>query len=99
MHMKNHGMEMKTTAKTESAAVRLNSDELLCDAVMDALHVDHQIDVRQIRIAAHEGLVCLRGQVRIWYQKQLAQERAKRVAGVEEVRNELKVVPVTARGE
>jgi osmotically-inducible protein OsmY len=38
-----------------------------------------------------EGTLCLRGRSRSFYQKQLAQELVRRVAGVETVVNEIEV--------
>ena len=39
----------------------------------------------------HEGMVFLRGRVNSYYQKQLAQETIRNVAGVEQIFNEIEV--------
>jgi osmotically-inducible protein OsmY len=38
--------------------------------------------LRQLRVDAEGGIVTLRGTVRTYYEKQLSQQRCKRVAGV-----------------
>ncbi|MCE9605292.1 MAG: BON domain-containing protein [Planctomycetia bacterium] len=38
--------------------------------------------LRQLRVDAVDGIVTLRGTVRTYYEKQLSQQRCKRVAGV-----------------
>ena len=53
------------------------------------------ITFRSIHVSADGGHVTLRGTVCSFYHKQLAQEFARRVAGVRQVTNELEVVPPT----
>ena len=47
--------------------------------------------LQRVRVEVHEGLVVLRGRVNSFYQKQLAQEAAKRVDGTKLVQNEIVV--------
>ncbi len=46
---------------------------------------------RKLRFETHEGRVVLRGVVRTFFQKQMAQEALRRIDGVEEILNELEV--------
>ena len=50
-------------------------------------HVPHQT----LRFKTEEGRVILRGVVRSFFQKQMAQEALRRVDGVHEIFNELEV--------
>lgn len=50
----------------------------------------HLLD-KVIRIETHAGHVVLRGMVGSYYQKQMAQEAVRTVAGVSQVENQLEV--------
>jgi osmotically-inducible protein OsmY len=46
---------------------------------------------RKVRIETHDGRVTLKGVVRSYYQKQMAQETLRNVAGVDQIENQLEV--------
>ncbi|MGC3966779.1 MAG: BON domain-containing protein [Pirellulales bacterium] len=48
--------------------------------------------LRQLRVDAEAGVVTLRGTVRTYYEKQLSQQRCKRVAGVVRLVDKVEVV-------
>ena len=50
-------------------------------------HLPH----RNLRIEAHDGRVTLKGIVRSFYQKQMAQESLKGIEGLEQIENQLQV--------
>jgi osmotically-inducible protein OsmY len=56
-----------------------------------ALSENPYIPSRTLRFEASEGRVTLRGTVGSFFQKQMAQESLRRVAGVSEIANELEV--------
>ena len=56
-----------------------------------AINSSPYVDQRKLRLEAHDGCVILRGTVNTYYQKQMAQEALRNVAGVEEIENELEV--------
>jgi len=66
-------------------------DTPLADRVFTALvrspHVPHDA----LQFQTEEGRVILRGVVRSFFQKQMAQEALRRVDGVHEISNELEV--------
>ena len=62
---------------------------LLDEQVSTALRENPHL--RNLRIETSEGRVTLRGQVRSWYQKQMAQETLLRLDGIDLVENQLEV--------
>jgi osmotically-inducible protein OsmY len=56
-----------------------------------ALEENPYIATRTLRFETADGRVTLRGTVGTFFQKQMAQESLRRVAGVEEIANELEV--------
>jgi osmotically-inducible protein OsmY len=56
-----------------------------------ALEGNPYISYRTLRFETSEGRVTLRGTVGTFFQKQMAQESLRRVAGVHEIANELEV--------
>ena len=64
----------------------------LHDAVRDVLARSSFQSGRDLRFEVHGAEVVLRGVVRSYYQKQLAQESLRAVRGVSQVRNEIEVV-------
>ncbi len=73
--------------------------EIPLDAkVLTALERNPYLARRSLRFETTEGRVTLRGVVRSYFQKQMAQEALRHVDGVEEIANELEVaVPPTPR--
>jgi osmotically-inducible protein OsmY len=67
--------------------IRLN------DRVLTALERNPYLSGRQLRFETDHGRITLRGVVRSYFQKQMAQEAVRRIDGVQEIHNELEVVP------
>jgi len=63
----------------------------LDNRVLTALQRNPYLFGRTLRFETSEGRVTLRGQVRSFFQKQMAQESLRHVDGVEEISNELEV--------
>ncbi|MGA2619293.1 MAG: BON domain-containing protein [Thermoguttaceae bacterium] len=61
------------------------------DMVLNALERNPYVPRRTLRFEAAEGRVTLRGSVGTYFQKQMAQEAIRHVAGVQEIANELEV--------
>jgi osmotically-inducible protein OsmY len=73
--------------KQESPA----TDMQLKDRVASRLEQNPHLSMRTLRCEAAEGHVVLRGTVRSYYQKQMAQEMLKTVDGVDTIENQLEV--------
>ena len=63
----------------------------LDDKVLTALERNPYISRQSLRFETFEGRVTLRGVVRSYFQKQMAQEALRHVDGVQEIANELEV--------
>lgn len=63
----------------------------LTTRISSALEHHPHLNRRNLRFEASEGRVVLRGTVKTYYHKQMAQEALKRMEGVEQVDNELEV--------
>jgi osmotically-inducible protein OsmY len=63
----------------------------LADRVYCAIEQNPYIAPKTLRFETSEGRVTLRGTVGTFFQKQMAQEAIRRVAGVREIANELEV--------
>jgi osmotically-inducible protein OsmY len=61
------------------------------DKVLVALERNPHLLGRTFRFETESGRVTLRGVVRTYFQKQMAQEAIRRVDGVDEICNELEV--------
>ena len=59
--------------------------------IRDALEQNPHLLGRNLRFEAREGRVTLKGVVRSYYQKQMAQESLRDVAGVDLIENQLEV--------
>lgn len=66
-------------------------DAPLEDKVLTALERNPHLRGRTLRFETESGRVTLRGVVRTYFQKQMAQEALRRVDGVDEICNELQV--------
>ena len=64
----------------------------LSDKVVTALEANPYLARRNLRFEASEGRITLRGVVRSYFQKQMAQEALREVDGVDEIHNELEVM-------
>lgn len=76
-------------AKTRQSATAC--DDQLLHRLNRAFVASGQPGIQRIQVSVHEGLVALRGTVGTYYQKQLAQETAMHVRGVEALTNEIVV--------
>ena len=66
----------------------------LRDIVEAALARSVHLSGRNLRFEVHEDGLVLRGVVRSYYHKQLAQESLKAISGLPQIRNEIEVVTV-----
>lgn len=69
----------------------IDADSLLARRVANFLSLQHTPALRNLRVSAREGAVTLQGRVRSYYEKQLGQHSARRVAGVRRVIDEIEV--------
>jgi osmotically-inducible protein OsmY len=69
-------------------------DTTLHHRVFSALEENVHLRGPKFFLEAEQGRVILRGKVRSYYQKQMAQEAIRHVDGVSEISNELEVLPV-----
>jgi osmotically-inducible protein OsmY len=63
----------------------------LDDRVLTALERNPYLTHRDLRFETRQGRVTLRGVVKSYFQKQMAQEALRHVEGVAEIANELEV--------
>jgi osmotically-inducible protein OsmY len=63
------------------------------ESVFVALGQSPYLVGQQLRFESEHGRITLRGVVRSYFQKQMAQEALRRIEGVQEIFNELEVVP------
>lgn len=64
----------------------------LHEVVSSALKLNPYLQHRNLRFETHqEGRVVLRGVVRSYYQKQMAQEMLRGLSGIQEIENHLEV--------
>ncbi|HEV7222724.1 MAG TPA: BON domain-containing protein [Pirellulales bacterium] len=66
-------------------------DSQLVERVSSVLEQSPHVPHRNLRFEASQGQVVLRGVVRSYYQKQMAQEAVGNIEGVEAVENQLEV--------
>ena len=71
-------------------------DMPLDERVLLALERNPYIPRRSLHFETDHGRVTLRGVVRSYFQKQMAQEAVRRVDGVDEIANELQVAGLYA---
>jgi osmotically-inducible protein OsmY len=72
-------------------AKNIDADSLLARRVTNFLSLQHTPALRNLHVTAREGAVTLQGRVRSYYEKQLGQHSARRVAGVHQVIDEIEV--------
>jgi osmotically-inducible protein OsmY len=63
----------------------------LFDRIHEALTASPHVSSRQVRFETADGRVVLKGNVRSFFQKQMAQEVIRRIDGVEQIENLLEV--------
>jgi osmotically-inducible protein OsmY len=71
------------------------SDADIAAAVATALRVDPDVNEEAVEIVVRDGIVTLKGAVGYWYQRNAAEEGARRIAGVVSVKNAIRVIPPT----
>ena len=72
-------------------SAQCESHEALADRVHAAIQASPFVSRRGLRFETHRGRVTLRGEVRSFFQKQMAQEAVRGLQGVEAIENELEV--------
>lgn len=72
----------------------MSSGTVICleDKVQDAIDHNPYLARRKLRCEAREGHVVLRGKVRSFFQKQMAQESVRHIDGILSIKNCLEVV-------
>jgi osmotically-inducible protein OsmY len=63
----------------------------LFDKIQEALTTSPHVSSREVRFEAADGRIILKGNVRSFFQKQMAQEVIRRIDGVEQIENLLEV--------
>ena len=63
----------------------------LSQRIYEALTINPHVPSRQVEVEAADGHVVLKGNVRSFFQKQMAQEAIRRIDGVERIENLLEV--------
>lgn len=81
----------KSIDPTMPATSLCNDAPILDKLVAEALNQSPHFSRRTVRFETQEGDVVLRGTVRSYYHKQMAQEVLRRVDGVRRIENQLEV--------
>ncbi len=63
----------------------------LSTRISSAMKLHPHLSRRNLQVETQEGRVVLRGTVKSYYHKQMAQEALRRVEGVDEIENQLEV--------
>jgi osmotically-inducible protein OsmY len=74
-----------------STATAPTATRPLFDRIHEALMSNPHVPAPQVRVEAADGRVVLKGSVRSFFQKQMAQEAIRRVDGVQRIDNLLEV--------
>jgi osmotically-inducible protein OsmY len=82
---------IRTSGALEVLNPGADSDHRLAEQVLKAILQTGYVRMRHIRITAESGTIKLSGEVRSYYLKQLAQQKAMSVDGVQRIANELQV--------
>jgi osmotically-inducible protein OsmY len=72
----------------------MNAAQTACplfDRIHSALSTNPHVPSRQVRVEAADGRVVLTGNVKSFFQKQMAQEAIRRIDGVQMIDNMLEV--------
>lgn len=75
----------------------LRSDAEVRQDVIEALTCDVRIDASRVSVDVVDHVVILRGVVSSYFEKRTAEDIARRIKGVRDVANELRVVPLQPR--
>ena len=86
-----HGY-FETNLRLEPVLQMLVSDSTLADRIDQAIQTNPYVNGRMLRFETDGSRVVLQGSVRSYFQKQMAQEAVRKVAGVEQIDNCLEVL-------
>lgn len=86
-------MTFSATTLSEVIPDLPNDDAALARRVRTFLFNRHVPALRHLRVVADRGVVTLSGRVSSFYEKQLSYASARRVAGVQRVLDQVRVVP------
>ena len=86
-----HGVMKKMIAKHEQFAASTLDNSELARRVESYLHSKQVRSLRSVRVEAQHGRVVLRGAVGSFYEKQLCLNCTRRVAGVQDLVDEIQV--------
>jgi hyperosmotically inducible protein len=89
-------IEQKTKAAAEKTGAYAK-DAWLTSKTKIALYGDERVSANEVKVETKNGAVTLRGKVATDAEKRAAEEVAKGVDGVTSVKNQLQVVPASAR--
>jgi osmotically-inducible protein OsmY len=74
--------------------LQFDSSHEVRDLVRSTLARNPHFNGRDLRVEFDHSDVIIRGAVRSYYQKQIAQESVRRISGIGAIRNELEVISV-----
>src|SRR5258708_21626605 len=83
-----------STMRGEASDVRTGFRHVLRDTVEAALARSTYLAGKNLRFEFHDDGIVLRGVVRSYYQKQLAQESLKSISGLRRIQNAIEVLSV-----
>lgn len=89
--IENKSLQSKCASSGDDAVKASGSDLELQRRVVSFLADSNMPGLRQLKVHAADGTVTLHGTVRTYYEKQLSQQRCKRVAGVIRLIDEVEV--------
>ena len=84
-------MRERASSRIEAVCGRAGETADVAQRVVWSLGATGRFGTSQLCVSASRGVVTLRGRVSSYYQKQLAQTAAMRVAGVEQLENQVEV--------
>jgi hyperosmotically inducible periplasmic protein len=82
-----------TTQETTDKAMTSTKDAWLASKTKIALYADQRVSGNAINVDARDGMIVLRGKVTSTEEKKAAEDIARRIEGVTQVKNNLEVVP------
>jgi osmotically-inducible protein OsmY len=88
----NTGFSMSSTTMTSAGVKSSSFEPNLAARVDQALQTNPYVNGRLLRFETEGSRVVLKGNVKSYFQKQMAQEVIRKVAGVEEIENCLEVL-------
>ena len=89
--IENKSLQRKCASTEECTVPASGSDLELQRRVVSFLADSNMPGLRQLKVHAADGTVTINGTVRTYYEKQLSQQRCKRVAGVVRLVDQIEV--------